>query len=98
MSDAVVEGRLASMSRMTITDRKATAAEVTAQAARIRDLAHHFGLSGVRLRGDGTVVVHSAEPGYRLVTRFSEAASDVVGTYVYVITDDVPGAIDTQEL
>lgn len=79
-------------------DRKATSAEVSAHASVIRELAARLGLSGLRLRSDGTVVVHSAEPGYRAVTRLAASASEVVGTYVHVITDDVPGAVDTREL
>jgi len=49
-------------------------------------------------RADGTVVVHSDEPGYRAVTRLSSALSELVGTYVHVITDDVPGADNAREL
>ncbi len=86
------------MPRVTIVDRQATAHEVTAHAAAIRDMASRLGLGPVRLRGDGTVVVHSSEPGYRGVTRLSAAASERLGSYVHVITDDVPGALDTQEL
>lgn len=79
-------------------DRKATSTEVAAQAPAIRELATQLGLSRIRLRSDGTVVVHSAEPGYRAITRLAAAASEVLGTYVHVITDDVPGAVDAQEL
>lgn len=86
------------MSRDTLVDLKATADEVSTHAVAIRRLVAEFGLSDPRLRRDGTVVVHSSEVGYRAVTRLSAAASEFVGTYVHVITDDVPGADDTQEL
>lgn len=52
----------------------------------------------MRLRSDGTLVVHSSGPGYRSVTRLAAAASDIVGTHVHVITDDVPAAADAREL
>ncbi|MDA8392163.1 MAG: hypothetical protein M0Z87_05050 [Actinomycetota bacterium] len=55
-------------------------------------------MSDVRLRNDGTVVVHSTERGYRAVTRLSAAVSEIVGHYVHVITDDVPGAVGAREL
>jgi len=38
------------------------------------------------------------ETGYRAVTCPTAAASELVGTYVHVITDDVPGAADAREL
>ena len=41
---------------------------------------------------DGTVVVHSDEPGYRSILRLSAAATEVVGTYVHVISDDTVDA------
>jgi hypothetical protein len=86
------------MSHTSVADRKATKDEVRPHAAKIRDLTTSAGLSRPRLRSDGTVVVHSDEPGYRAVTHLSDAASDLVGHYVHVITDDVPGAVDAQEL
>lgn len=86
------------MPRATLIDRKAAFDEVTAHAATVRQLAADLGLSDLRLRRDGTVVVHSDEPGYRAVTRLSAAASDLIGAYVHVITDDVPGATGTREL
>ena len=52
----------------------------------------------MRLRADGTVVVHADGAGYRQALDMSERASSLVGTYVQVITDDVPGAVDAQEL
>lgn len=86
------------MPRSQVLDSKATSDEVTAHATAIRDLAAGHGLSDVRLRADGTVVVHSSQPGYRAVTRLAAEASELVGTYVHVITDDVPGAVDTRDL
>ena len=84
--------------RTTLVDRKATSEEVMSHAAALRQLTAGLGLSDPRLRGDGTVIVHSDETGYRAVTRLSAAASELVGTYVHVITDDVPGAADAREL
>jgi len=71
---------------------------VTAHAAAIRHSASRLGLGGVCVRRDGALVVRSAERGYRSVTGLPAAASELVGTYVHVITDDVPGAVDAQEL
>jgi hypothetical protein len=84
--------------RSTVADRKATADEVKPHRAAIRQLAADLGLSRPRLRNDGTVVVHSDEAGYGAVTRLSATASEVVGEYVHVITDDVPGALDARKL
>ena len=84
--------------RASVADRKATRNEVRVYAAKIRDLATAAGLTRARLRGDGTVVVHSDEAGYRAVTRLSVTASELVGHYVHVITDDVPGAANALEL
>jgi hypothetical protein len=63
-----------------------------------RQLAADLGLSRPRLRRDGTVVVHSDEAGYRAATRLSATASELIGTYVHVITDDAPGATDAAEM
>lgn len=79
-------------------DRKATSEEVAVHAGAIRRSAIRLGLSDPRLRHDGTVVVHSDEAGYRAVTRLSAAVSDLIGAYVHVITDDVPGAANLREL
>ncbi len=79
-------------------DRKATAAEVAARASEIRTLARELGLVGLRLRGDGALVIHDNARGYRTANRLSAAASGVVGAYVHVITDDVPGAVSTRDL
>ncbi|MDP8929036.1 MAG: hypothetical protein M3O70_10810, partial [Actinomycetota bacterium] len=56
------------------------------------------GVSDVRLRDNGSVVVHSHDTGYRQVIELSKRLSPVVGCYVHVITDDVPGAADAQAL
>jgi len=64
----------------------------------IRRLTADLGLNSPRLRSDGTVIVHSDEAGYGAVTRLSVSASQIVGEYVLVITDDVPGALDAREL
>jgi hypothetical protein len=50
------------------------------------------------VRDDGTLVVHTDEPGYRAVLEFAAQAAAEVGTYVHVITDDVPAARATTAL
>lgn len=79
-------------------DRKATAAEVRAQAAQVHRLAEQVGVSNPRLRDDGTVLVHSDSPGYREVLQLSRSLSELVGCYVHVITDDAPAAGDAHPL
>lgn len=86
------------MARATTTDRKASVDEVRKHADALRELAAEMGLAPARVRGDGTVVVHADEPGYRQALDISERASALVGSYVHVITDDVPGAADAREL
>ncbi len=86
------------MANPTVVDRKATSFEVESHAGAIRQLATNLGLSDPRLRSDGAMVVHSEEAGYRAVTRLSAAASELVGAYVHVITDDVPGAVGARDL
>lgn len=86
------------MARATVADRQATKDEVIAHAREIRAAASRFALTDVRVRSDGTVVVHSEEAGYRAVLRLSGFATELVGTYVHVITDDVPGAAGASEL
>lgn len=80
------------------TDRKATADEVRAHAAALLQLATHSGLGEPRVRDDGTLVVHTSEPGYRAVLDFAAQAAAQVGTYVHVITDDAPAARTTTAL
>jgi hypothetical protein len=43
-------------------------------------------------------MIHSDEPGYKTANWLSAIASQVVGAYVHVITDDVPGATAAQSL
>jgi hypothetical protein len=86
------------MSDAVATDRKATAAEVRAHGAIVHRLAAGFGLAPPRLRDDGAVVIHSPAPGYRAATRLSASASEAVGAYVHVITDDVPAAATARPL
>ena len=78
--------------------RKVTSEEVMTHAAALLQLAADLGLSCPRLRRDGTVVVHSDEAGYLATTRLSATASELIGTYVRVITDDAPGATDALEM
>lgn len=86
------------MARDTATERKATAHEVRAHAPALREFAARLGVEPIRVRADGTVVVHAEQPGYRQVLEASSQASAVVGTYVHVITDDVPGAAASEDL
>jgi hypothetical protein len=89
---------MGAMARTTAAERKASAAEVRAHADAVRQLAADVGVTDLRLRSNGSVVVHSDEPGYRQVTELSQRVGVVVGCYVHVITDDVPGAADAQPL
>lgn len=79
-------------------ERKATRSEVRAYADTIKRLAAGLGLTDPRVRRDGAVVVHSDEPGYYSVNRLSRQATQLVGAYVHVITDDVPGAVNVEPL
>jgi hypothetical protein len=91
-------GTLVSMSDALAADRKATLAEVEAHAKSLRDEAAQLGLSPLQVRDDGTLVIHSDDPGYKTANRLSAIASQMVGAYVHVITDDVPGAAAAQLL
>jgi hypothetical protein len=82
------------MAKATTADRKASAADVRAHAEDVRRIADEVGVGEPRVRTDGTVVVHSEQPGYRDVVALSQRLTDLVGWYVHVITDDVPGADD----
>lgn len=79
-------------------DRKATASEIRAHADALRTHAEKAGVTDLRLFEDGTMVVHSEGPGYREVFDFSFLASESVGYYVHVITDDAPGAVGADPL
>lgn len=67
---------------------------VRAHAEDVRRIANQVGVGEPRVRPDGTVVVHSEQPGYRDVVALSQRLTDLVGWYVHVITDDGPGADD----
>lgn len=86
------------MARTTAADRKASADDVRAHVEELRQLAAEVGVTDVRLRDNGSVVVHSDEPGYRQVIELTKRLSPIVGCYVHVITDDVPGAADAEAL
>lgn len=86
------------MSDALAADHKATRPEVLAHVKSLRDHAARLGVSPLRIRDDGTLVIHSEEPGYKTANRLSATASQIVGAYVHVITDDVPGATTAQEL
>lgn len=87
------------MSYTTATDRVATRDEVVSRRDALRRLAQEHGLVNPRVSTTGTLVVHSDDPGYRTVRRFATAASDLVGAWVNVVTDDVPAAhVDTAAL
>lgn len=80
------------MARVGIGERRAAHNEVADHRQELRAAVTEAGLERPRLAVDGTVIVHSAQPGYSAVIRFATAAAAVVGTYVHVITDDVPAA------
>jgi hypothetical protein len=87
------------MTRAIISDRQASRSEVTAADVALRKAAQDAGIIRARIRDDGTIIVHSPDAGYRTIARFAAAAADIVGTYVHVISDDVPAAqIDAPEL
>lgn len=86
------------MADVSLEERRARADEIVPHAAELRAAAEGAGLSELAMRDDGTVVVHYDEPGYRAVNRFSATASIIVGAYVHVITDDVPGAAGARPL
>lgn len=80
------------MAEMVTSDRRASWHEVAGRREELRTLADTCGLTRVRLGRDGTVIVHAPHPGYRAVGRFAAEAAGIVGTYVHVVTDDVPAA------
>lgn len=89
---------MAGMRDAAIADRKASASEVRAHASALRALAEDLGLGVPAVRDDGAVVIHPIDAGYRSANRFASAASRIVGEYVHVITDDVPGAASARRL
>jgi hypothetical protein len=50
------------------------------------------------VRDDGAVVIHAPDAGYHTANRLSTASGKVVGAYVHVITDEVPGAAAARDL
>ncbi|HET7328352.1 MAG TPA: hypothetical protein VFJ14_13820 [Nocardioidaceae bacterium] len=86
------------MSETIASDRRATWHEVAARRVELRRHVEGSGLTNPRLRGDGAVIVQAPEAGYRAVGRFAAQAAQVVGTYVHVLTDDVPAAGDAPPL
>jgi hypothetical protein len=78
------------MSEPTTEDR-ASAEVVRAHAQALRDAAHQAGVTDVRLRDDGALVVHATEPGYRQVIDLVGRARAITGAYVHVVTDDGGG-------
>jgi hypothetical protein len=91
-------GTITVLSDAVAADRKASEAEVRAHRIAIRRLANALDVSGIRVRNDGAVVIHTTDAGYHTANRLSVAASEVVGAYVHVITDDVPGAAGARDL
>jgi hypothetical protein len=89
---------MAAMAETTATDRKASAAEVRVHAPMLRRLAAEVGVTDLRVRDNGSVVVHSDQPGYHQTMELSRRASALVGARVQVITDDVPAAADATPL
>lgn len=80
-------------------DRRATWQEVATRRAELRSRALACGLKKPRLRGDGAVIVHAPDPGYRSTGQFAAEAARLVGAYVHVLTDDVPAAdVETSPL
>jgi hypothetical protein len=86
---------LTRMSATIVEDRRASRAELTAHREELLTLAGSYGLSNVRLRSDDALVLTTAGSGYRKVAGFVNVASELVGAYVYVVTDDTPGLEET---
>lgn len=74
-------------------DRRATLEELRAHRTALLSLAAACGLGNLHLRNDAAIVLTAAGLGYRDVARFTDVASEAVGAYVYVVTDDTPGSI-----
>jgi hypothetical protein len=66
--------------------------DIRAHRAALLAAAEDFGLSRLRVRDDGALVVRASRPGYESVLRFAAHAAALVGAYVHVLTDDVPAA------
>jgi hypothetical protein len=80
------------------TDRRASADEVRANADALKRVARDVGVTDVRILDDGTLVVHSDDDGLREVIALVGRARAIVGSYVHVITDDVPAAAGARAL
>lgn len=83
------------MANIVVDDRRASREEIVAHQAKLMELAEQRGLTNLRVRDDGALLVTAPEPGYRAVARFGGRASEIVGAHVYVITDDTPGTNTT---
>lgn len=86
------------MAKATSTDRKATVAELRAHADVVRRVAMETGVSDLRLRDDGALVVYSPKPGYGQVITLSRRLTEFVGAYVHVISNDAPAAASASAL
>ncbi len=82
---------MAAMSATIVEDRRATRAELVAHRDVLHSLATEYDLTNLRVRTDDALVATAASRGYRKVASFVNAASEFVGAYVYVVTDDTPG-------
>jgi hypothetical protein len=82
---------MAFVSETIVEDRRATHHELRAHRDALISLAEARGLRDLRLRDDAAVVLSTAGLGYRDVASFVNVASQLVGAYVYAVTDDTPG-------
>lgn len=82
---------MTSMPDTIVEDRRATREELVTHRDALLKLAAARRLSNLRLRNDAAIVLTTASPGYRDVASFVNVASELVGAYVYVVTDDTPG-------
>lgn len=82
---------MAFVSETIVQDRRATRKELRAHRDALISLAAERGLRDLRLRDDAALVLSTAGPGYRGVASFVNIASQLVGAYVYAVTDDTPG-------
>lgn len=75
-----------------ITDRQASPVEVRANVDALKAAPRDVGVTDVRILADGTLVVRSEDQGLPEVIALVGGARGIVGSYVHVITDDVPAA------
>lgn len=74
-------------------EARASAEQLRASGAILRDLASRHGLSNLRLALDGTLFVHvDDDPGYRRLLDFVADATAAVGAEPNVVTDEAPVA------